>query len=70
MLEYQYIKTFLLKDILQFGLKKFFVIKGVKNAVPWTNVINDLNCEGIIRTFYEKELQKSKSTRILDRKSH
>ena len=34
MLEYQYIKTFLLKDILQFGLKKFFVIKGVKNAVP------------------------------------
>ena len=38
--------------------EEIFVIKGIKNAVPWTYVINDLNGEEIIRTFYEKELQK------------
>ena len=31
-----------------------FVIKKVKNTVPWTYVINDLNGEEIIGTFYEK----------------
>ena len=36
-----------------------FVIKEVKNTVPWTYVINDLNGEEIIGTFYEKELQKT-----------
>ena len=38
---------------------EFFVIKGTKNTVPWTYVINDLNGEEIIGTFYEKELQKT-----------
>ena len=33
-----------------------FVIKEVKNTVPWTYVMNDLNVEEIIGTFYEKEL--------------
>ena len=37
---------------------KVFVIKKVKNTVPWTYVINDLNGEEIIGTFYENELQK------------
>ena len=36
-----------------------FVIKNVKYTVPWTYVINDLNGEEIIVTFYEKELQKT-----------
>ena len=36
-----------------------FVIKKVKNTVPWAYVINDLNNEEIIRSFYEKELQKT-----------
>ena len=31
-----------------------FVIKKVKNRVPWTNVINELNGEEIFGTFYEK----------------
>ena len=35
------------------------VIKKVKNRVPWTYVINDLNGDEIIGTFYEKELQKT-----------
>ena len=51
-------KKMLLKDILQIGLKKFFLIKEVNYMVPWIYVINDLNGEKIIGTFYEKELQK------------
>ena len=35
------------------------MIKEVKNAVPWTYVIIDLNGEEIIGTFYEKELEKT-----------
>ena len=35
------------------------VIKKVKNTVPWTYVINDLNGEEIIGIFYKKELQKA-----------
>ena len=34
------------------------MIKKFKNTVPWTYVINDLNGEEIIGTFYEEELQK------------
>ena len=36
-----------------------FVISKIKNTVPWTYVINDLNGEEITGTFYEKELQKT-----------
>ena len=38
--------------------EEFFQIKEVKNTVPWTYAISDLNGEKIIRTFYEKELRK------------
>ena len=34
------------------------MIKEIKNTVPWTYVINGLNGEEIVGTFYEKELQK------------
>ena len=44
--------------------EEVFVIKKVKNNVPWTYVINDLNGEEIIGTFCEKELQKNESRRI------
>ena len=40
--------------------EEVFVIKKVKNTVPWIYVINDLNGEEIIGTCYEKELQKTK----------
>ena len=36
-----------------------FVIKIVKNTVPWTCVIIDLKCEEIVGKFYKKELQKT-----------
>ena len=39
--------------------EEIFVIKKVKNTVPWTYVIDDLNGEEITGTFYEKELQKT-----------
>ena len=39
--------------------EEVFVIKKVKNTVPWTYVINDVNGEEITGTFYEKELQKT-----------
>ena len=35
-----------------------FVIKMVKNTVPWTNVISDLKGKAIVGMFYEEELQK------------
>ena len=35
--------------------EEVFVIEKVKNSVPWTYVINDLNGEEITGTFYEKE---------------
>ena len=33
--------------------------KKKKNTVPWTVVMSDLNGEEIVRTFYEKKLQKT-----------
>ena len=35
--------------------EEIFEIKKIKNTVPWTYVINGLNGEEIIGTFYEKE---------------
>ena len=39
--------------------EEIFVVKKVKKTVPWTYVINDLNGEETIGTFYEKDLQKT-----------
>ena len=39
--------------------EEVFVNKEIKNTVPWTYVINDLNGEEIIGTFYEIEPQKT-----------
>ena len=54
--------------------EEVFVIKKVKNTVPWTYVINDLKGEEIIGTFYEIELQKTNQQgfrieKVLRRKS-
>ena len=37
--------------------EEIFIIKKIKNAVSWTYVLNGLNGEEIIGTFYENELQ-------------
>ena len=59
-----YVRISKYKDIFSKGYtqnwsEEVFVIKKVKNAVPWKYVINDLNGEKIVGTYYEKELQKT-----------
>ena len=39
--------------------EEVFVVSKIKNTVPWTYVISDLNGEEITGIFYEKELQKT-----------
>ena len=39
--------------------EEIFVIKEIKNTVPWTYFINYLNGEEIIGTFYEIDLQST-----------
>ena len=59
-----YVKNSKYKNIFAKGYtpnwsKEVFVVSAIKNTVPWTYVINGLNGEEIIGTFYEKELQKT-----------
>ena len=53
--------------------EEIFVISKIKNTVPWTYVINDLNGEETTGSFYEKELQKTnqkefRTEKVLKRK--
>ena len=50
-------KTTFLKGYTPNWSKEGFTIKKVKNTVPWTYVINDVNEEEIVGIFYQKELQ-------------
>ena len=59
MSEYQNMKVFFAKVYLPNWSEEVFVIKKVKNTVPWTYVISDFKCKEIVGTFYEKELQKT-----------
>ena len=52
-------KNIFAKEYVPNWSEEVFIIKKVKNTVPWTYVINDLNGEPITGTFYEKELQKT-----------
>ena len=54
--------------------EEVFAIKKVKNTVPWTYVINDLNGEEIFGSFYKNELQKTnqkefRTAKVINRKS-
>ena len=57
-------KNIFAKGYMPHWSEEVFVIKKVKNTVPGTYVINDLNGEENVGTFYEKKLQKNKSRRI------
>ena len=70
MLEYQIYKNIFPKGNTTNWSEENFLIKEVKNTVPWTYIINNLNGEEVIKAFYENELQKNKSTKIQDRQSH
>ena len=39
--------------------EEIFVVKKIKNTVPQTYVISDLNGEEILGSFYKKEFQKT-----------
>ena len=57
---FQSTKIFLLKDgYTPNWSERIFVIKKIKDTLPWTSVISDLNGEEIVRSFYEKELEKT-----------
>ena len=58
LLEFLKYKNIFAKGYTPNWFEEVFVIKKVKNTVPWTNVINDLNGEEIFGTFYEKGLKK------------
>ena len=52
-------KNIFAKEYMPNWSEEVFIIIKIKNTVPWTYIINDLNGEEIIGTFYEKELQKT-----------
>ena len=62
-------KNIFVKGYMPNWSEEVFIIIKIKNIVPWTYIINDLNGEEIIGTFYEKELQKTNQKRIQNRKS-
>ena len=47
-------KNIFAKGCTQNQSEEVFVIKKVKDTVPWTYIINDLNDDEIIGPFYEK----------------
>ena len=54
-------------------MEEVCVFSKIKNTVPWTYVVSDLNGEEITGSFYEKELQKtsqeeSRIEKVLKRK--
>ena len=52
-------KNIFAKEYIPNWSDEVFVISKMKNTVPWTYVINNLNGEEVIGIFYEKELQKT-----------
>ena len=55
---YEYRNVFA-KGYIPNWCEEVFTISKIKNTVPWIYVINDLNGEEMIGSFYEKELQKT-----------
>ena len=52
-------KSIFAKGYTQNWLEEVFVVSKIKNTVPWTYFISDLNGEPFTGSFYEKELQKT-----------
>ena len=56
-------KTIFAKGYAQ-NWSEVFVVSKIKNTVPWTYAISDLNGEPITGSFYGKELQKTNQERF------
>ena len=52
-------KNIFAKGYTQNWSEEVFVVSTIKDTVPWTYAISDLNGELITGSFYEKELQKT-----------
>ena len=52
-------KNIFAKGYTQNWAEEGFVVSKIKNTVPWTYVVSDLNGEAITGSFYEKKLQKT-----------
>ena len=52
-------KNFFAKGYAPNWSEEIFIVSKIKNTVPWTYVISDLNGEEIAESFYEEELQKT-----------
>ena len=59
MSEFLKIKLFLPRVIHQIWSEEIFVVKRVRNTVPWSYLIADLNGKEILGSFNEKELEKT-----------
>ena len=57
-------KNIFAKGYTQNWSEEVLVVSKIKNTVPWTYVISDLNGKPITGSFYEIELQKNKSRKI------
>ena len=60
MKEYQNIKKYFPERYTSNWSEEVFVIKKVKNTVPWTYIINDLTGEGILWNVLWKSIAKNK----------
>ena len=49
-------KNIFTKGYTQNWSEQVFVVSKIKNKVPWTYIISDLNGEPLTGSFYEKEL--------------
>ena len=59
-----HVRIFKYKNIFAKGYvpnwsEEVLIVNEIRNTVPWTYTINDLNGEPITGTFYEKEFQKT-----------
>ena len=52
-------KNIFAKEYVPNQSEEIFIVSKIKNKVPWTYTISDLNGEEIIGSFYENELQKT-----------
>ena len=52
-------KNIFAKEYVPNWSEEIFVVKRIKNTLPWTYEINHLNGENTLGNFYEKELQKT-----------
>ena len=57
-------KSFFAKGYVLNWSGEAFMIRKVKNSVPWVYVISDHKGEEIVGTFYNKEFKTKKSNRV------